>query len=271
MSDFVHISRLHPDPANARKTFRNLDELAASIRVQGILEPLIVQPHPHKPGNWMIVAGERRFRAAKIARLDEIPVILRNAAGPATTRVLNLVENLHRDDLTPIEKCEALREFIRDGWTQAAIARATGLSPATVSSILSLDELDAGTKARVQSGQVRVGVARAAIRTTRAKTAKAKGHKPRQPVRVDPPHFGDTHPLFKTATIKCELAGHTAPKVGKDRDRRGPCGPCMEQAIREDDRAQRRVPLPGLPTTDATASFVRGLAAPMATRIGAAS
>ena len=88
--------------------YTRLEELAESIRTVGILQPLVVRRHPEKPGHYIVIAGNRRRRAAEMAGLHDIPVIVREAP-EAELRVLQLIENVQRQDLTPMERGPCLR------------------------------------------------------------------------------------------------------------------------------------------------------------------
>jgi ParB family chromosome partitioning protein len=243
MTDYVHITRIEPHPANIRADVGDVGELAASMRVQGILQPLVVQPHPARRGAYQLLAGHRRLAAAELARIEEIPITIRRLPRQADAAVVMLVENCQRSDLGPVEKAEAMGR-LRDvsGYTARAIAQATGLSVSTVSYYLSLLDLDEASRARVASGTVQVGEAIAAVRTSRAVTRRRNGHAPRPKVTVEAGHFSYRHPLADAARVMCELAGHTGPKVGRGRAGAGKvaCGSCWETAIRDDERQSAR-------------------------------
>ena len=92
------IARLREHPANVREDLGDLDELAASIRSHGILQPVVVQPNPAEPGTFLILAGHRRTAAAALAGLSTVPVTVRAAAGPKAIEIM-LIENCQRHDL----------------------------------------------------------------------------------------------------------------------------------------------------------------------------
>ena len=115
-----------------------LDELAQSIRVQGVLQPLLVRPHPVTPGRFQIVAGERRWRAASTAGLHEVPTLVRDMADTEAAAVA-LVENLQRQDLNPIDEAEGYDRLLTQfGLTQEALGQAVGKSRSHVANILRL-------------------------------------------------------------------------------------------------------------------------------------
>jgi len=232
----AHISRIEPNPENPRRDLGDVTELADSIRAVGLLEPLVVQPHPWKPGHYELLAGERRLAACKLARVDQVPIVVR--AGGMDPTVAGLVENCHRKELTAVERAEAMGK-LRDeqGWSRARIAKETGLSAGTVSRTLELLELDAGSRERVRSGLVKVGDARAAVRTSRAATRTQRGAVNRgRKVTVDPPHFSTAHRLSPVARAACREAGHKARKYGVA------CGQCWETAIRQDEQSRASTP-----------------------------
>ncbi|MGH9487268.1 MAG: ParB/RepB/Spo0J family partition protein [Terriglobales bacterium] len=153
------LGQIQPNPFQPRKTFNaaELDELAASIRAQGVLQPVLVRP---SGSGFELIAGERRLRAAALAGLSEIPALVRPLADAATLEFA-IIENLQRADLNPIEQAEAFRELAqRFRLTQEEIAEKTGKDRATVANFLRLLRLDADVLELVRSavlspGQVR--------------------------------------------------------------------------------------------------------------------
>src|SRR5215204_2126075 len=130
----VELKQIQPNRLNPRTTFSKagLDDLSASIRQYGILEPLIVRP---VNSHFEVVVGERRYRAAQQAGLDEVPVIVRSYSDEEVMEI-NLVENVQREDLSAVEKaklCQALRERWPDHYpTWERIAQRIGVESATV-------------------------------------------------------------------------------------------------------------------------------------------
>jgi ParB family transcriptional regulator, chromosome partitioning protein len=147
----VHQPRRHFDEAA-------LEELSASIRAQGVVQPIVVRPHG--VDRYEIVAGERRWRAAQRAGLTTIPALVRDLDERAAMAVA-LVENIQRADLNALEEAEALHKLIREcGLTHEACATAVGKSRATVSNLLRLVELDADAQALLRAGQISFGHAK---------------------------------------------------------------------------------------------------------------
>ena len=139
----------------------SIDELARSIRAQGVIEPVIVRPR--RGGDYEIIAGERRWRAAQRAGLDTVPVIVRNADDKSAL-TLALIENLQREDLRPLEEAAAL-ERLRDehGLTHEQLAQAVGRSRSAVTNALRLLKLAPGVRERLDSGALEMGHARALL------------------------------------------------------------------------------------------------------------
>lgn len=177
----IPIERLVPNPAQPRGTFGDvaLAELARSIGERGVLQPLIVRPSGHEPDAFEIVAGERRWRAAQQAGLHELPAVVRDL-GDEEALAVALVENLQRDDLTPIEEAEAYALLARDfGKSPAAVAEMVGKSRPHVANTLRLLELPDGVRALVSEGALTAGHARALLGVSdpaaTAKDVVAKG------------------------------------------------------------------------------------------------
>ena len=129
------IEKLDPNPDQPRTEIGDLTELTASIREKGVLEPLLVKP---RLGRWMIIAGERRWQAAKTAGLTELPCIEMDVDDSAVAEIA-LIENMQRKDLTPWEEADGLRALCeRFGYTHEDVARKVGKSRSTVTEALSI-------------------------------------------------------------------------------------------------------------------------------------
>ena len=144
-----------------------LEELASSIRSQGVIQPIVVREHVGADGKggrtYEIIAGERRWRASQRAGLSEIPVVVR-VVDDRTVVAMALIENIQREDLNPLEEAQALQRLIDEfDLTHAAAAEAVGRSRAAVSNLLRLLELPAEIRALVQAGQLEMGAARALL------------------------------------------------------------------------------------------------------------
>jgi ParB family transcriptional regulator, chromosome partitioning protein len=150
-------------PEQPRQTFDEdaLEELAASIREQGVIQPLIVRQRDG--GGFVIVAGERRWRAAQRAGLRQVPVIVKEAT-PAQAFELALVENLQRADLNPIEEAEGYRHLIDEsGYTQEQLSQRVGKERSSVTNSLRLLKLPEAVRGMCASGQLSMGHARALL------------------------------------------------------------------------------------------------------------
>ena len=151
----------HPDQPRRRFDEAALDELAASIAARGVIQPVIVIPHGS--GQWQLVAGERRWRAAQRAQLHEIPAIIRNLSEREVT-ALALIENLQREDLNPIEEARAYHRLSElEGLTQAEIARLVDKSRSHVANLQRLLALPEPVIELVEEGKLSMGHARALI------------------------------------------------------------------------------------------------------------
>ncbi len=159
----LEIASIRPNPYQPRAEFDEADTrtLADSIRKQGLLQPVVVRKVGE--GLHQLVAGERRFRAARMAGLARIPVVLRDVDDKRMLE-LALVENLQRKDLNPIEKARAFRQLMQlNDWTQEALADAVGLGRPTVANFLRLLELPAEVQEAVSRGTISMGHARALL------------------------------------------------------------------------------------------------------------
>ena len=156
---------LEPNPYQPRATIRAepLDDLVRSIRTHGVLQPLLLRPHPLVAGRYQIVAGERRWRAAQSAGLHEIPAQIR-ALSDTDTAAAALVENLLREGLDPIEEAEGYARLIRDfKHTQEALSDIVGRSRSQIANTLRLLNLPDSVQILVRTGQITAGHARALV------------------------------------------------------------------------------------------------------------
>ncbi|MDP3368694.1 MAG: ParB/RepB/Spo0J family partition protein [Brevundimonas sp.] len=161
------IESLKPNPDQPRKIFdrEDLEELAASIRDKGVLQPILVRTHPKEDGVWQIIAGERRWRAAQMARLTEAPIIVKEMDDVAVFEVA-IIENVQRADLNPLEEADAYRMLMeRFGRTQDAVAGVVGKSRSHVANTLRLLQLPDRVLNYLRHGKLSAGHARALINT----------------------------------------------------------------------------------------------------------
>ena len=164
-SRVVAVTALTPGPFQPRRDMSDegLDELAASIRVHGLLQPVLVRPDPAEAERFQIIAGERRWHAVQRAGLHEIPVTVRQL-DDAEAMAASLIENLQRQDLNAIEEAEGLKRLSAEfGITQDNLARSVGKSRSHVTNTLRLLSLPAGVQADVRRGVLTAGHARALL------------------------------------------------------------------------------------------------------------
>jgi ParB family transcriptional regulator, chromosome partitioning protein len=169
----VALDQLDPNPFQPRSTIdpAALDELAQSIRARGILQPLLVRPHPTKPGRFQIIAGERRWRAAGAAGVHEVPTLVREMADTDAAAIA-LVENLQRQDLSAIDEAEGYERLISQfGLTQESVGQSIGKSRSHVSNMLRLLNLPAPVKEALRNGIISAGHARALLAHPEPETA----------------------------------------------------------------------------------------------------
>ena len=163
------VDAMVPGKFQPRRTMdeAKLEELSASIRAQGVIQPIVVREHVGADGKggrtYEIIAGERRWRASQRAGLAEVPVVVR-VVDDRTVVAMALIENIQREDLNPLEEAQALQRLIDEfDLTHAAAAEAVGRSRAAVSNLLRLLELPADIRVLVQTGALEMGHARALL------------------------------------------------------------------------------------------------------------
>ncbi len=161
----VSIDLLEPNPYQPRATIKAepLGELVRSVRTHGILQPLLLRPHPSVAGRFQIIAGERRWRAAQAAGLHGVPALVRGLSDTDTAAAA-LIENLLREGLDPIEEAEGFARLIREfKHTQEALSDIVGKSRSHIANTLRLLNLPVGVQIQVRAGQLTAGHARALV------------------------------------------------------------------------------------------------------------
>ncbi|MEO0501394.1 MAG: ParB/RepB/Spo0J family partition protein [Pseudomonadota bacterium] len=169
-SQAVAIDRLQPNAAQPRKRFDEAAqaELIDSVRRQGLLQPILVRPRDG--GRFEIVAGERRWRAAKAAQLTDVPVVIRDLDDGEAYEIA-LIENIQRQDLSPIEEARGYRHLIGTfGHTQEVVANLVGKSRSHITNLLRLLDLPAPVMAMVDEGRLGMGHARTLVGREDAET-----------------------------------------------------------------------------------------------------
>ena len=159
----LKISQIEPNRRQPRRAFDEdaLSELAQSISEHGVLQPILVRPMLH--GGYQIVAGERRYRASRLAGLTEIPVVIRELTD-AETMQLAMIENLQREDLSPLEEAAGYKALMDDyGMTQDDVAKTVGRSRSAVANTVRLLALPEEIKPLIEEGKLSSGHARALL------------------------------------------------------------------------------------------------------------
>ncbi len=230
------IGAISRNPSQPRQDFdqEQLEELASSIREHGILQPLLVRPD--ESGGYELIAGERRWRAAGLAGVDTVPIVIQEDAGDdeQETLTLALVENLQRSDLNPIELANAFEQLSEAGWTQQRIAAQVGKSRAAVANLLRLRQLPGSVQAMIKSGSLSEGHGRALLpapmseRPSLAERASELGWSVRQleeavgkltqPAGEPVSRATESSPLIEGAVRRLEAALGTKVEVRVGRD-----------------------------------------------------
>jgi ParB family transcriptional regulator, chromosome partitioning protein len=156
------IDQIHPNPVQPRVVFQadRLEELAASIRANGIIQPLIVRAHQ---GQYQLIAGERRWRAARLAGLTEVPVVVQEVAEPRILE-LALIENIQREDLNPIETAQAYDRLRKQlGLSQEEVGQRTGKDRSSIANALRLLNLPPEVQMLLAEHRLSMGHARAIL------------------------------------------------------------------------------------------------------------
>lgn len=158
----IAVSDIHPNPAQPRRHFseESLQELAASLKRHGLIQPILVRPHG---AGYQIVAGERRWRAAQRAQLHQVKAVIRELSDEETLEIA-LIENIQRQDLNPIEEAEAYRKLCDDfGHSQSELAAIVEKSRSHVANMMRLLELPSLVRELVIEGKLSMGHARALL------------------------------------------------------------------------------------------------------------
>ena len=223
----IPIEQIHPNISQPRRFIdpQGLDELTESVRVRGVLQPIIVK---RDSGGFMIMAGERRYRAAKAAGLPVVPAIVRDD----DPNEIALIENLQREDLTALEEAEGLGAMVaRYGYTHQVLADLLHKSRPYVSNMLVLTRLPAGVKAEIYrhpliSREILMAIARQGSEEDmlklwrRVKLANLSVHKFRQSRQPDDASTGTGGVMAAARRLNRKLRGLDAKAVGEDEQKR---------------------------------------------------
>lgn len=206
----VPITKVHANPDQPRRTFDHaeLRDLAKSILTKGIIQPLIVRPDPRKADEFQIVAGERRWRAAQTAKLDQVPVVVRDLDDLEVLEI-GIIENIQRADLNPVDEANGYHQLMEKfGHTQEKLSEALGKSRSYLANSMRLLNLPNAVQDMLVDGRLTAGHARALVPAdnalTLAKEVVSKGLSVRQ-----------TEALVKRGDAPAKKA---TPKVEKDSD-----------------------------------------------------
>ncbi len=209
----VPVEKLVPNPNQPRRDFarESLEELAASIREKGVIQPLIVRERPG--GTFEIVAGERRWRAAQLAQVHDLPVVVRDLDDTEVLEVA-IIENIQRADLNPVEEAMAYRQLMdRFGHTQEKIAEGLSKSRSHIANLLRLLTLPEPVLDHLREGRLTAGHARALITTSNPAELAAQVIARGLTVR-------ETENLAKGPAKPASGAARKAPEADKDADTR---------------------------------------------------
>jgi len=161
----VSLEQIIPNPKQPRKYFseKSLSELARSIKIQGVIQPLIVRKHPNLENCYELVAGERRWRALQQLEVYQVPVVLRRIKDKEMLEV-SLLENIQRENLTIIEEAQSYQDLIQiHGYTQEELAQRIGKDRSTISNLMRLLQLPSELKNDLERGRISSGHARAIL------------------------------------------------------------------------------------------------------------
>ena len=164
-SRVVPVELLHPSRLQPRRNFsqEHMESLVESVRAKGIIQPIVVRRHPQKPNAYEIVAGERRWRAAQLAKLHDVPVIVKELSDRDSLEIA-LVENIQRRDLNPLEEAGGYRRLLEEfNHSQENLARSVGKSRSHVANMIRLLNLPDAVKDMLQDGALTAGHARALL------------------------------------------------------------------------------------------------------------
>jgi len=156
----IAIEKLNPNPKQPRQNFEKgpLEELANSIREKGVIQPILVRKQAD--GEFEIIAGERRWRAAQLAGLKEVPALIKNSEDQEVLEIA-LIENIQRENLNPLEEAEAYEFLIKKyNLTQNDLAQKVGKERATVANVLRILQLEPGVRQMVSKGEISLGQAK---------------------------------------------------------------------------------------------------------------
>ena len=209
----IPVEWINAGPWQPRRKFngQQLDELASSIRQKGIVQPILLRPTPNQPGRFQLVAGERRWRAAQLAQLHEIPAVVRDLSD-AECYEIALIENIQRQDLSVIDEAQGYANLLEiNRYTQEQLSRIIGKSRSHIANLLRLLGLPASVQDLIRNDELTMGQARPLVGHPQAeylaKTIVAKGLSARQ-----------AETLIKTVTSGASHVARESVRIEKSAD-----------------------------------------------------
>lgn len=209
----IPVEFLHPGRYQPRHVMnqQDLEELASSIKEKGVLQPLLVRPHPDIDGQYEIIAGERRWRASQLAQLHEVPVLIKDLDDQTTLEVA-LIENLQRQDLSALDEAEGYQRLMDEfSHTQDVLSKAVGKSRSHVANMLRLLGLPDDVKVLLEAGDLSAGHARAILGAEDVSGLAKK-------VILGGLSVRQTEQLIKSASDSPKKPGKSGSKSAKDSD-----------------------------------------------------
>lgn len=217
----VPLAELHPDPDNPREKLTGIEDLAASIEAQGLIQPIVAR---RRGGRLVIVAGHRRYAAVQLLQWAAVEVVITRDMPSDDALAKQLIENGQRAGLDPIEEARGLNRLrANSGKTHAEIGRLIGRGQNYVYDRISLLSLPPSTQEKLRNGQITIGEA-----VLRARTESGRVQGPRSSYHF---HLGDGHPLASKARARCRQMHRQTRMVGAVA-----CGECWEAVIRANER-----------------------------------
>ena len=218
----IPISKLRPSPIQPRRIFEkaSINELADSIKSKGLIQPILVRPSQSNPGDFEIIAGERRWRAAQVAQLHEIPAVIRNLDDVESLEIA-IIENVQRADLSPIEEAAGYKKLIENyGHTQEVLSEIVGKSRSHVANIIRLLSLPNAIQDMISQGSISPGHARAIMNSAFPEQFAEKIINENLSVRQTEALVKSKNPLVKKVKLKdpdtLDLEKKLSEKLGLD-------------------------------------------------------
>ena len=218
----IPISKLRPSPIQPRRIFEkaSIVELADSIKSKGLVQPILVRPSKSNPGDYEIIAGERRWRAAQVAQLHEISAVIRNLDDVESLEIA-IIENVQRADLSPIEEAAGYKKLMENyGHTQEALSEIVGKSRSHVANIIRLLSLPHSIQDMISQGSISSGHARAIMNSAFPEQLAEKIINEQLSVRQTEALVKSKNPIVKKLKLKdpdtLDLEKKLSEKLGLD-------------------------------------------------------